>query len=67
MVIPKIGYQHINMRTNSLFWDYKNGANKLTPEESEFWMEQARKEFYYVDDRSVQYVPKTSAVEKVQK
>jgi hypothetical protein len=58
MVIPKIGYQHTNMRANSLFWDYKNGDNKLTPEESAFWLDVARREFYYSDDRPVQYVPK---------
>lgn len=65
MVIPKIGYQHANMRTNSLFWDYKNGDNKLTPEESEFWMETARKEYYYSDDRPVQYAPKAPATETI--
>lgn len=64
MVIPKIGYQHTNMRTDSLFWDYKEGKNKLTPEESEFWMEQARKEFYYADDRPVIYAPKDDALPK---
>lgn len=53
MVIPKIGYQHVNMRPDSLFWTYKNGENKLTPLESEFWMETARKEFYYADDRPI--------------
>jgi hypothetical protein len=57
MVVPKIGYQHTNMREGSMFWDYKNGDNNLTPEESAFWMEQARKEFYYSDDRDVTYVP----------
>jgi len=57
MIIPKIGYQHTNMREGSIFWDYKNGDNKLTPEESEFWMEQAKKEYYYTDDRAVTYVP----------
>lgn len=65
MVIPKIGYTHINMRTDSLFWDYKNGDNKLTPEESEFWMEQARKEFYYADDREI-IVPKALVDELIQ-
>lgn len=57
MVIPKIGYQHTNMREGSLFWDYKNGDNKLTPEESEFWMEKAKSEYYFTDDRPIIYVP----------
>jgi hypothetical protein len=57
MVIPKIGYQHTNMREGSIFWDYKNGDNKLTPEESEFWMEKAKSEYYYTDDRPIIYVP----------
>jgi hypothetical protein len=56
-VIPKIGYKHINMRPNSLFWNYKHADDKLTPEEVDFWMEQAKKEYYYIDDREVVYVP----------
>jgi len=57
MVIPKIGYQHTNMRPQSLFWDYKNGDNKLSTEESEFWIYVANKEFYYNDDRTIDYKP----------
>ena len=60
MVIPKIGYKHTNMRVNSLFWEYKNGENGLTPMESEFWMEAAQKEFYYTDDRDIKYTPKVA-------
>lgn len=57
MVIPKIGYKHTNMREGSLFWGYKNGDNPLTPEESNFWMEAAQKEYYYEDDRVIAYTP----------
>lgn len=57
MVIPKIGYQHMNMRPESLFWHYKNGDNKLSVEEATFWMETAKKEFYYIDDRKIEYNP----------
>lgn len=64
MIIPKIGYKHTNMRPSSLFWDYKNGENKLTPDESIFWLEQAQKEFYYTDDRPVIYKPTIKAKEK---
>lgn len=67
MVIPKIGYQHMNMRPNSLFWNYKHADDNISPAESVFWMETARKEFYYIDDREVTYVPEpiTEPIEKV--
>lgn len=56
-VIPKIGYKHVNMRPNSLFWNYKYADDKLAPEETDFWMEAAQKEYYYLDDRPIQYIP----------
>lgn len=58
MVIPKIGYKHVNMRPGSLFWEYKNGElpdTKITPEEAKFWMESARKEFLFKEDREIAY------------
>ena len=58
MVIPKIGYMHRNMRPGSLFWDYKNGESKLTSEEAQFWMEVAKKEFYFIEDRNISYAKK---------
>lgn len=62
MVIPKIGYKHTNMRTDSLFWNYKhNNAERLTPEEAKFWMELAQKEYYYTEDRNIVYAPIQSA------
>lgn len=58
MVIPKIGYKHTNMRTNSLFWNYKNNPQDvLTPEEAKFWMELAQKEYFFKDDRNIIYAP----------
>jgi hypothetical protein len=63
MVIPKIGYKHTNMRTDSLFWNYKhNDAERLTPEEAKFWMELAQKEYYYTEDRNIVYAPVQNAV-----
>lgn len=63
MVIPKIGYKHTNMRTDSLFWNYKNNeTEKLSPDEAKFWMELAQKEFYYKEDRNVVYAPIQNAV-----
>ncbi len=58
MVIPKIGYKHTNMRESSLFWDYKNSTDvsiKIEPEEAIFWMDAAKKEFYYTNDRDIKY------------
>jgi hypothetical protein len=60
MVIPKIGYKHVNMRPGSLFWEYKNSETlemRITPEEAKFWMESAKKEFLYTDDRQITYEP----------
>lgn len=63
MVIPKIGYKHTNMRTDSLFWNYKhNDAERISPEEAKFWMELAQKEYYYTEDRNVVYAPVQNAV-----
>lgn len=58
MVIPKIGYKHLNMRPGSLFWEYKNSedpTNRITPDEAKFWMESAKKEFFYTEDRPIAY------------
>ena len=56
MTIPKIGYLHTNMRPHSLFWDFKhNEENKIKPEEANFWMDIAKKEYFYTHDREVQY------------
>jgi hypothetical protein len=58
MVIPKIGYKHVNMRPGSLFWEYKNSEipeMRITPEEAKFWMEAAKKEFFYTEDRPITY------------
>ena len=58
MVIPKMGYKHVNMRPTSLFWEYKNSEDEkmqITPDEARFWMETAKKEFFYNDDRNIIY------------
>jgi len=54
--VPKIGYQHVNLREGSLFWLYKNDE-KMHLEESEvkFWLETAKKEFYFKNKRDVKY------------
>jgi hypothetical protein len=56
MGIPKIGYRHVNFRENSLFWKYKNDENlKLTDKEVKFWIETAKKEFFFKNKRDIIY------------
>lgn len=57
MTIPRIGYKHVNLRSGSIFWDYKNGDNKLTSDEVSFWIETAKKEQFFVEDRKIKYQP----------
>jgi hypothetical protein len=59
MSIPKIGYKHINLREGSIFWNYKNGDNNLTDEEIRFWVESAKKEYFFINDRAIKYEPQT--------
>ena len=57
MTIPRIGYQHVNFRENSLFWSYKNNEEtKLSSEEARFWLDTAKKEFFFKNKREVNYV-----------
>lgn len=57
MVVPKLGYQHVNFRENSLFWSYKNDENtKLTENEVKFWLDTAKKEFFFKNKREINYV-----------
>jgi hypothetical protein len=56
MTIPKIGYQHVNFREDSLFFNLKNDENsKLTEDEVKFWMDTAKKEFFFKNKRDVTY------------
>jgi hypothetical protein len=55
MTIPKIGYKHINMRPESIFWDYKNGSNKLSENEVKFWVSAAKKEYFFTSDRNIKF------------
>ena len=57
MSIPKIGYKHLNLREGSIFWNYKNGDSTLTPDEVGFWIESAKKEFFFINDRAIKYEP----------
>jgi len=52
MVIPRIGYKHANLRDGSLFADY---AIELDQNESKWWLEQAKKEFHWSENRVLTY------------
>jgi hypothetical protein len=56
MTVPRIGYQHLNFREDSLFWSYKNDdVNKISEEEAKYWLETAKKEFFFKNKRDVNY------------
>jgi hypothetical protein len=56
MTVPRIGYQHLNFREDSLFWLYKNDDTiKVTEDEAKFWLETAKKEFFFKNKRDVNY------------
>lgn len=56
MVVPKVGYVHVNLREGSLFWSYKNDEKtKLNEKEVNFWIEQAKKEYFFKNKRDVVY------------
>ncbi len=55
MTIPKVGYIHTNLRENSLFWSYKHNMNMaLSPKEADFWIQTARKEYFYPYEREIE-------------
>ena len=57
MTVPRIGYQHVNMREDSLFWSYRNDENNKLPEkEVKFWLDTAKKEFFFKNKREVNYI-----------
>jgi hypothetical protein len=57
MSVPRIGYQHVNFRDDSLFWLYKNNEEMILSEnESKFWLDTAKKEFFFKNKRDVNYV-----------
>ena len=57
MTIPKIGYKHINLREGSIFWGYKNGSQRITDDEVRFWIDSAKKEHFFTEDRGIKYEP----------
>ena len=57
MSIPRIGYKHTNLREGSIFWNYKNGEDVLTDNEVKFWVDSAKKEYFFINDRAIKYEP----------
>ena len=56
MTIPKFGYKHLNMREGGIFWNYKNGKDVMSENEVRFWIDMAKKEHFFVEDREIKYV-----------
>ena len=52
MVVPKIGYKHINMREGGLFHSLKD---KLSQDEARWWLATAKREYYHTNDRELEY------------
>jgi len=57
MTIPRIGYKHVNLREGSIFWSYKFGEDKITNDEVSFWIDSAKKEHFFTEDREINYQP----------
>lgn len=58
MTIPRLGYKHVNLREGSIFWNYKFGDNKITDDEVRFWLDTAKKEYFFTTDRNIKYESK---------
>ena len=52
MVIPKLGYKHVNGREDSLFIHYRDTLDVM---ESRFWVNKAKKEYFFTEDREITY------------
>ena len=60
MTIPKYGLKHTNMRPGSLFYGYKNGENPVSKDEAKFWMDTAKKEYFFTEDREITFEEKAT-------
>ena len=52
MVIPRFGYKHQNQREGSLFANYREEMNTV---EANWWLEQAKKEYFHPTERDITY------------
>jgi hypothetical protein len=57
MTIPKLGYKHTSMREGSIFWNYKFSDEKISDDEVSFWLETAKKEYFFTSDRNIKFEP----------
>jgi glycosyltransferase involved in cell wall biosynthesis len=57
MTIPRIGYKHTNLREGSIFWNYKNGDDRLGEDEVRFWIDSAKNEYKFINQREIKYEP----------
>jgi len=57
MTIPRLGYKHVNLREGSIFWNYKFSSDKMLDDEVKFWIQTAKKEYFFVADRTIKYEP----------
>lgn len=57
MIIPRWGYKHINVREGSLFESYQKDMN---PVEANWWLAQAKKEYYFPNEREITYTEETA-------
>ncbi len=55
MVTNIAGYLHQVQRPNSLFESYKGMSEK----EYKFWFDLAKKEYFFLNDRKIEYVSET--------
>jgi hypothetical protein len=55
MTIPRMGYKHENLREGSIFWNYKFGEDKIVDDEVRFWLNTAKKEYFFNQDRNIKY------------
>ena len=60
MTIPRLGYKHTNMREGSIFWNYKFGESVMTEDEVRFWIQTAKQEYFFTDDRVIKYEAPTT-------
>lgn len=59
MSIPRLGYKHLNLREGSIFWNYKYSSEKMLEDEVKFWIQSAKKEYFFSEDRAIKYEGQT--------
>ena len=57
MTIPRLGYKHTHLREGSIFWNYKYGESIMAEPEVRFWLQTAKQEYFFTDDRVIKYEP----------